>query len=143
MYLLTFFLLLVNFYFFFTAFHFGPTSLLLFIYLLSSLSSPVSIFTPLFRFASLLLLFVQPVYLYLPTFFTAFSGIYLYAPVSFFFSSPLFVHPVPKPASPLRRLYLISKNQANGTATLLQKGGVSRTMARPFIGCHSHIHATY
>lgn len=64
----------------------------------------------------------------------------LFAAYSFCFSSPLFI-PFPN-LPPLRWLYPKSKNRANRTVTLLEKGGVSRTMARPFIGCHSHIHAT-
>jgi hypothetical protein len=50
MYLLIFFSSMSTFIFSLLAFHFGPTSLPLCIYLVSSLSSPISTFTTLFLF---------------------------------------------------------------------------------------------
>jgi hypothetical protein len=124
----SFFLLFANLYFFFTGFHFGLTFLPLFLYLVSSLSSPISTFMPLFYFLSL---FGPLSHVLALSYFAAYSF--------------LFFSPVSSSRSTTRSTSMMSvphqQDRANRTAALLETGGVSRAMARPFIGCHSHIHA--
>jgi hypothetical protein len=65
----------------------------------------------------------------------------LFAAHSFFLSSPVCLSRS-KNCITSMMADPINKNRANRTATLLEKGGVSCAMSRPFIGCQMHIHAT-
>lgn len=117
------------------------TSFLTFLSLQSAFSSAFTLPSSLTLFAGT---YIYALFHFLLLFGLPFPHLYLtFCCLLFFLLFSSVSSPRQKPVVPPWWLFPISKNWVNCTAALLEKGGVSRAMVRPVIGCHSHIHATW